>query len=70
MAFTQSSKLLANPRGDENHAFEELDRHPNGEYDSGAVRRIVDLYWDLDGTWAADRQYAEKLVRLGNTMLA
>ena len=46
MAYTQSSKLLANPRGDENHAFEQLDRHPNGEYESGAVRRIVDLYWD------------------------
>jgi hypothetical protein len=46
MAYSQNSKLLADPRGSEEHAFDELDRHPNGEYESGAVRRIVDLYWE------------------------
>jgi hypothetical protein len=46
MAFTAASKLLAQPRGDAEKAFAFIDRHPNGEYEPGAVREIVDLYWD------------------------
>lgn len=46
MAFTPTSKLLAQPRGDAEKAFAFIDHHPNGEYEPGAVREIVDLYWD------------------------
>jgi hypothetical protein len=46
MPLTQTSKLLAAPRGDAGDAFAFIDRHPNGDYESGAVRGIVDRYWD------------------------
>jgi hypothetical protein len=54
MHFAPTSKLLASPRGSASDAFAFIDRHPNGHYESGAVRGIVDRYWDTCTTVGLD----------------
>ena len=46
MSFSQSSKLLAHPRGEPGRAVAFIDHRSRGEYDTGAIAEIVDRYFD------------------------
>jgi hypothetical protein len=46
MAFSATSKLLAQPRGEPDRAVAFIDRRTSGEYETGAIRAIVERYWE------------------------
>jgi hypothetical protein len=46
MAFSQNSKLLAQPRAEAERAVVFIDHRSRGEYETGAIREIVDRYYD------------------------
>jgi hypothetical protein len=46
MAYSEHSKLLAQPRGDAERAVVFIDQRSRGEYETGAIREIVGRYYD------------------------
>jgi hypothetical protein len=58
MAFSENSKLLAQPRGDAERAVAFIDHRSRGEYETGAIREIVDRYFDTCATVGLDPFFA------------